>query len=76
MDGMGHSPLYATVDPTGDVVLIRRATGVPLVDAPTWSLTDHHDYFALYVAVEPGSGTLVFAAFGLMGKGTTVAAWH
>lgn len=75
LDANGHSPLYVVADAT-NLLLVRRAGAVTLVNAPVASLTDSHDYFAFYVATEPQSGTLVLAAFGLWGQGTTAAAWY
>lgn len=76
LDEKGYSPLYVTLGVNGELLLVRRSDGATLVNAPAAVLTDHHDYFVYYVAVEPGSGTLVLAAFGLLGPGTTAAAWH
>ncbi len=54
---------------------IRPGETTPLVQVPLSSLTAQHDYFAIYTAIEPDTGTLVLASYGLYGPGTLAAAW-
>jgi hypothetical protein len=46
------------------------------VNVPTASLTSTHDYFILELAVEPVSGTLVFAATGMLEPGSVAAGFY
>ena len=70
------------VQVNGDGVMyswIKNLVGPPntyVVDVLTSSLTATNDYFLVELAVEPISGTLCFAATGMLGPGTTAAGWY
>jgi hypothetical protein len=74
MNGTHNAPVYTT-DDGQSVSFLRTADNSTIVSAPTASLTAHHDYFLVYVAVEPISDTLVFAVYGLYGPGTAAGAY-
>ncbi len=69
-----NAPIYST-DDGQNVSFVRTSNNVTIVQVPASSLTSHHDYFAIYAATEPISGTLVFATYGLYGPGTTAGAF-
>ncbi len=75
LDQAGDSPVFVVAGAT-DALFVRRLGGFTLLDAPLTSLGPTHDYFTLYVAIDPKSGTLTLAAFGMLGPGTTAAAWY
>ncbi len=75
LDQAGDTPVYVLEGAT-DVLFVRRVGEYTLVDTPLTSLGPTHDYFTLYVAVDPKSGTLTLAAYGMLGPGTTAAAWY
>ncbi|HEY1956189.1 MAG TPA: hypothetical protein VGH28_11255 [Polyangiaceae bacterium] len=64
-----------TVDDSQNVSFVRASDGSTIVKAPITTLTATHDFFLIYAAAEPVSGTLVFAAYGLYPAGTTAAAF-
>jgi hypothetical protein len=69
------APLVAGVG-AGNMSFIRNATtNADVVSVPQSTLTAHHDYFVLEVAVEPMSGTLCFMGYGLLVPGTSAAAY-
>jgi hypothetical protein len=47
-----------------------------IVDAQQWMLTTGHDYFVVEMVLEPLSGTLVLASYGLASPGTRAAGWY
>ena len=74
LDQAELSPVGVTADATG-LVFFGRASGQTIAREDFTNLTDHHDLFVLEMVVEPVSGTLCLAAYGLMGPGTVAAAW-
>ncbi|HEX3770376.1 MAG TPA: hypothetical protein VHV30_05910 [Polyangiaceae bacterium] len=75
LDSVGVTPLYPQV--TGDTYnVIQRSSGTPVISMAFSSLNAHHDYFYLELAVEPISGTLLFAGVGLLEYGTVAAGYY
>lgn len=74
MNGARNAPVF-TVDDSQNIAFMRTSDGSTIISAPINSLTAHHDYFLVYAAQEPVSGTLVFAAYGLYPAGTAAAAY-
>jgi hypothetical protein len=74
MNGARNAPVY-TIDDGQNVSFVRTSTNQTIIKAPTAMLTAHHDYFLVYAAAEPVSGTLVFAAYGLYPAGTAAGAY-
>lgn len=74
MNDARNAPVFTTDDGTS-VSLVRTSDGTTIVKAPITALTSHHDYFVIYAAAEPVSGTLVFAVYGLYPAGTTAGAF-
>jgi hypothetical protein len=74
MDSTRAAPVFA-VDDGATLSLVRSDDGTVLVAAPETSLTAHHDYFVVYAASEPLSGTLVLAVYGLYSAGTAAGAY-
>ena len=75
MNGAKNAPVY-TIDNSQQIAFIRSSDNGTIVQTPLSALTAHHDYFLIYVAPEPVSGTLVFAVYGLYGPGTTAGAFY
>jgi hypothetical protein len=69
-----NAPVYST-DNSQSIAFVRTSNNATIVTTPLSSLTSHHDYFVIYAATEPVSGTLVFAIYGLYGPGTTAGAF-
>jgi len=74
MNGARNAPVF-TVDDGANVTLLRSSDGTTIVQAPISSLTAKHDFFVVYAAAEPVSGTLVFAVYGLYPAGTAAGAY-
>jgi hypothetical protein len=74
MNGARNAPIYTT-DDGQNVSFFHTSDGSKIVTAPIASLTAHHDYFLVYAAAEPVSGTLVFAVYGLYAPGTAAGAY-
>jgi hypothetical protein len=74
MNDARNAPVYTTGDQQS-ITFIRTADNGTIVTAPISGLTPHHDYFVIYAAMEPVSGTLVFAVYGLYAPGTTAGAF-
>jgi len=75
MNGAKNAPVYA-IDDSVQIAFVRTSDNGTIVQTPLSALTAHHDYFLIYVAPEPVSGTLVFAVYGLYGPGTVAGAWY
>lgn len=73
MNGARNAPVY-TMDDGQNVSFIRTADNSTIIKAAITTLTTHHDYFLVYAAAEPVSGTLVFAVYGLYPAGTAAGA--
>jgi hypothetical protein len=74
MNSARNAPVY-TVDDGQNVSFLRTADNSTIIKAPATTLTAHHDYFLVYAAAEPVSGTLVFAVYGLYGAGTAAGVY-
>jgi hypothetical protein len=74
MNSARNAPVV-TVDDEQNVSFVRTSDGSTIVKAPISTLTATHDFFLVYAAAEPVSGTLVFAGYGLYPAGTTAAAF-
>ncbi len=70
-----HGAPVTTTDDSASLSFVRTSDGTTIVKAPITSLTKTHDYFLVYAAAEPVSGTLVFAVYGLYPAGTTAGAY-
>jgi hypothetical protein len=75
MNGAKNAPVY-TIDDSQKIAFVRSSDNGTIVQTPLSALTAHHDYFLIYVAPEPVSGTLVFAVYGLYGPGTAAGAFY
>lgn len=75
MNGAKNAPVYA-IDDSVQIAFVRTSDNGTIVKTPLSALTAHHDYFLIYVAPEPVSGTLVFAVYGLYGPGTMAGAYY
>ena len=75
MNGAKNAPVYA-IDDSVQIAFVRTSDNGTIVQTPLSALTAHHDYFLIYVAPEPVSGTLVFAVYGLYGPGTAAGAYY
>ncbi len=75
MNGARNAPVYV-IDDSVNISFVRASDNGTIIKTPLSSLTAHHDYFLIYAAAEPVSGTLVFAVYGLYGPGTTAGAWY
>jgi hypothetical protein len=75
MNGAKNAPVYA-IDDSVQIAFVRTSDNGTIVQTPLAALTAHHDYFLIYVAPEPVSGTLVFAVYGLYGPGTVAGAYY
>lgn len=75
MNGAKNAPVYA-IDDSVNIAFVRTSDNGTIVKTALSALTAHHDYFLIYVAAEPVSGTLVFAVYGLYGPGTTAGAYY
>ena len=75
MNGAKNAPVYA-IDDSVQIAFVRTSDNGTIVKTPLSALTAHHDYFLIYVAPEPVSGTLVFAVYGLYGPGTMAGAFY
>ena len=74
MNGARNAPVY-TIDDGQNVSFVKTSDNSVIVKAPIASLTAHNDYFLVYAAAEPVSGTLVFAVYGLYGAGPAAGAY-
>jgi hypothetical protein len=74
MNGARNAPVYTTDDQT-NISFFRTSDNSTIVTTPISGLTAHHDFFIVYAAAEPVSGTLVFAIYGLYGPGTNAGAY-
>jgi hypothetical protein len=74
MNGARNAPVY-TIDDSQNISFVRASDNGTIVKTALSALTAHHDYFLIYAAAEPVSGTLVFAVYGLYGPGTTAGAF-
>jgi Stigma-specific protein, Stig1 len=68
------SPLYLRNDGTNSRILTRAGTEV--LNVPDTTLSEHHDYFYVQLAVEPQSGTLCLSGVGILGGGTQAAGYY
>jgi hypothetical protein len=75
MNGAKNAPVYA-IDDSVQIAFVRTSDNGTILKTPLSALTAHHDYFLIYVAPEPVSGTLVFAVYGLYGSGTLAGAYY
>ncbi|HZU81612.1 MAG TPA: hypothetical protein VE987_01790 [Polyangiaceae bacterium] len=75
LDSAGLTRVYYDNDGS-NAWLVDRQTGAKVVTTSMALETAHHDYFLLQITVEPMSGTLCFAAFGMQAPGTTAAAFY
>jgi hypothetical protein len=75
MNGARNAPVYS-IDDSVNISFVRTSDNGTIVKTPLSALTAHHDYFLIYAAAEPTSGTLVFSVYGLYGPGTTAGAWY
>jgi len=55
---------------------VRTSDNGTIIKTALSALTAHHDYFLIYAAAEPTSGTLVFSVYGLYGPGTSAGAYY
>jgi hypothetical protein len=74
MDDHGLTAVQVNGDGTNSWIR-KLGTDAGIVSVLTTSLTGSHDYFILEMAVEPVSGTLCFAATGMLAPGTAAAAY-
>lgn len=74
MNDARNAPVV-TIDDSQNVSFVRTSDGTTIVKAPIATLTATHDFFLIYAAAEPVSGTLVFASYGLYPAGTTAGAF-
>ena len=72
MDNAGLTRCSVSEDGTNAWIL-NQTTSQYVVNVPQTSLTAGHDYFLVELSVEPVSGTLVFAAIGMLAPGTLAA---
>jgi hypothetical protein len=70
-----YAPVYTTGDATSYSFVRTKDDGI-IVKAPMSMLTANHDYFVIYTATDPKSGTLVLASYGLLAPGTAAAAYY
>jgi hypothetical protein len=75
MNGARNAPVY-TIDDSQSISFVRTSDNGTIIKTALASLTAHHDFFLIYAAAEPTSGTLVFAVYGLYGPGTTAGAFY
>ncbi len=75
MDKQKLSPVQVNSDGVSYSWIQNLSTSEYVVKILTSSLTATHDYFLLELVVEPESGTLCFAATGMLQPGTTAAGW-
>jgi len=68
------APIYTVGDATS-LSFLRSSDNGLIKKALTTELTAHHDYFAVYLAPDPVTGTLVLALYGVYGPGTSAAAY-
>ena len=74
MNDARNAPVY-TINDQQNIAFIRTSDNGTIIQTPLTALTAHHDYFVIYAAMEPVSGTLVFAVYGLYAPGTTAGAF-
>ena len=75
MNNARNAPVY-TIDDSVNISFVRTSDNGTIIKTPLSALTVHHDYFLIYAAAEPTSGTLVFSVYGLYGPGTTAGAYY
>jgi hypothetical protein len=75
MNGARNAPVY-TIDDSVNISFVRTSDNGTIIKTPLSALTAHHDYFLIYAAAEPTSGTLVFSVYGLYGPGTAAGAFY
>ncbi len=63
------APVYVSGD-SSSISFVRSSDNGIVVQVSNAALTNHHDYFVSYTAVEPQSGTLVFTVYGFYSPGT------
>ena len=68
------APIY-TVGDVDSLTFLRSSDNGLIKKALNTELTAHHDYFAVYLAPDPVTGTLVLALYGVYGPGTSAAAF-
>ncbi len=68
------SPVYLQNDGTNARILTRA--GTEILNEPDSTITGHHDYFYVQLAVEPQSGTLCLSGVGVLGAGTQAAGYY
>ena len=74
MNATRDAPVFTVADGTS-ASFVRTSDGSTIVQAAVSNLTAHHDYFVIYAAAEPVSGTLVFAVYGFYAPGTAAGAY-
>jgi hypothetical protein len=75
MDKEKLSPVQVNSDGTTNSWIQNLATGEYVVKILTSTLTATNDYFLIELVVEPESGTLCFAATGMLDAGTAAAGY-
>lgn len=79
LEAQGITRVYFTYDSVTARLHGRSADGgvdPVIVAALADTITQRHDFFLIETVVDPATGTLTLAIYGLGGKGTIVAEWY
>ena len=79
LERTGATRIYGSYEGNGAQFHLRAAdggVGTAVVDVPTATLNEHHDFFLIEMVADPTTSTLMFAVDGFFLYGTIAATWY